>query len=108
MLLQDDGNRKDEADEEKESVTTSALEFMITPSDAKLSMVRKQDGWIPAISIIPQLISVPLKDRIMATRHVPYAFARAHNIQGHLGLTVPQLKYSEPLDEIQQITIVFD
>jgi importin-5 len=40
---------EDEADEEKEEVWKAALEFMITLSEAKPSMVRKQDGWIPAI-----------------------------------------------------------
>jgi importin-5 len=49
VLTQDDGNREDEADEEKEEVRKAALEFMITLSEAKASMVRKQDGWIPAI-----------------------------------------------------------
>jgi importin-5 len=41
---QDDGDREDEADEEKEEVRKAALEFMITLSEAKPSMVREQDG----------------------------------------------------------------
>ena len=39
-----------EEDEEGEEVRKAALEFMICLSEAKPSMVRKQEGWVPAIA----------------------------------------------------------
>jgi hypothetical protein len=44
-LTQDD----DELDEEAEEVRKAALEFMISLSEAKPSMVRRVDGWVSAI-----------------------------------------------------------
>jgi hypothetical protein len=38
-----------EEEEEKEEVRKAALEFMLSLSEAKPSMVRKQDGWVPVV-----------------------------------------------------------
>jgi hypothetical protein len=43
------GADEDAIDEEKEEVRKAALEFMISLSEAKPSMVRKVDGWTAAI-----------------------------------------------------------
>jgi hypothetical protein len=37
------------ADEERQEVRKAALEFMISLSEAKPSMVKKVDGWVAAI-----------------------------------------------------------
>jgi hypothetical protein len=42
------GTAEDSADTEKEEVRKAALEFMITLSEAKPSMVRKVPGWVGA------------------------------------------------------------
>jgi hypothetical protein len=43
------GKAEEEAEEEKEEVRKAALEFMISLSEAKPSMVKKQQGWVSAV-----------------------------------------------------------
>lgn len=42
-------NGEEEQDEEKDEVRKAALEFMISLSEAKPGMVKRVDGWVPAI-----------------------------------------------------------
>jgi Importin repeat len=49
VVSQEDGNRDDEVDDEKMEVRIAALEFMVSLSEAKPSMVRRHDGWVPAV-----------------------------------------------------------